>query len=220
LTQVGRALARLGVEHIPAYSPEARGRSERLFGILQDRLIKELALAGICEPEAANRFIREVYLPEHNTRFARPAELPESAFVPVKDNDLLSEVLCVEEERIVARDNTVSWGRLRLQLPEAGYGPTTSRRACACTNTPTARSPSSTGRAAWPATAPTARRSRPPSKPPRDPLRRDALLVWRGFKAPPHPTQPRRTTDVLPIPDKSECYRQPRPSCASCQPWP
>jgi hypothetical protein len=119
LTQVGRALARLGIEHIPAYSPEARGRSERLFGTLQDRLIKELALVGIGEIETANRFIREVYLPAHNARFAKPPELPDSAFVPVKDKELLGEILCVEEERIVARDNTVSWGRLKLQLPES-----------------------------------------------------------------------------------------------------
>src|SRR5262245_12977489 len=119
LTQVGRALGRLGIEHIAAYSPEARGRSERLFGTLQDRLIKELRLAGIDAMEAANRFIREVYLPEHNARFTKPAELPDSAFVPVKDKELLGEVLCVQEERIVARDNTVSLGRLKLQLPES-----------------------------------------------------------------------------------------------------
>src|SRR5262245_40325224 len=118
-TQVGRALARLGVEHIAAYSPEARGRSERMLGTLQDRLIKELALAGVGEIEAANRWIREVYLPEHNARFAKPPELPDSAFVPVKDKELLAEILCVEEERTVARDNTVSWGRIRLQLPES-----------------------------------------------------------------------------------------------------
>ncbi|HQT79502.1 MAG TPA: ISNCY family transposase, partial [Rhodopila sp.] len=67
LTQVGRALAHLGVEHIAAYSPEARGRSERLFQTLQDRLVKELALAGIETVEAANRFIRETYVPGHNT---------------------------------------------------------------------------------------------------------------------------------------------------------
>lgn len=71
LTQVGRALDRLGVEHIAAYSPEARGRSERMFGTLQDRLAKELRLAGITDIQAANRFIRDVYLPAHNTRFAR-----------------------------------------------------------------------------------------------------------------------------------------------------
>ena len=81
LTQVGRALERLGIEHIPAYSPEARGRSERMFGTLQDRLPKELKLAGITDIEAANRFIREVYLPAHNARFARPAAIAESAFV-------------------------------------------------------------------------------------------------------------------------------------------
>src|ERR1700683_5085318 len=70
-TQVGRALSHLGIEHIAAYSPQARGRSERMFGTLQDRLIKELKLAGITEVEAANRFFREIYLPEHNARFAK-----------------------------------------------------------------------------------------------------------------------------------------------------
>src|SRR5712691_10079460 len=81
LTQVGRALDRLGVEHIPAYSPEARGRSERMFGTLQDRLVKELERAGLRDIETANRWIREVYLPRHNARFAKPAALPEKAFV-------------------------------------------------------------------------------------------------------------------------------------------
>ena len=117
-TQVGRALGQLGIEHIPAYSPEARGRSERMFGTLQDRLAKELKLAGIGTIEAANRFIGEVYLPEHNARFAKPPEIAESAFVAV-DPMLLSEVLCIEEERVVARDNTVAYERLRLQLPES-----------------------------------------------------------------------------------------------------
>ena len=73
-TQLGRALAHLGVEHIAAYSPEARGRSERMFQTLQDRLVKELALASITTVEAANSFIREVYLPRHNARFAVKAE--------------------------------------------------------------------------------------------------------------------------------------------------
>jgi len=117
LTQVGRALDRLGIEHIPAYSPEARGRSERAFGTLQDRLPKELALAGITTIETANRFIHEVYLPAHNARFAVAPALPDSAFVAVADRGALAEILCVEEERIVARDNTVGFGRLRLQLP-------------------------------------------------------------------------------------------------------
>ena len=119
LTQVGRALDRLGIEHIAAYSPEARGRSERMFGTLQDRLIKELAKAGVREIEAANQWLRQVYLPRHNARFARPAALSDSGFVAVSDAASLSETLCVQEERVVDRANTVSWGRLRLQLPQS-----------------------------------------------------------------------------------------------------
>ena len=118
-TQVGRALRHLGIEHIPAYSPQARGRSERMFGTLQDRLIKELAKAGITGIAAANAFIRDVYLPEHNARFAKPAALPEVAFVSIADQSVLAEALCVHEERVVARDNTVSFGGLKLQLPES-----------------------------------------------------------------------------------------------------
>jgi transposase len=117
LTQVGRALDRLGIEHIPAYSPEARGRSERMFATLQDRLPKELKLAGISEVEAANRFIAEVYLPAHNARFASPPEIAETAFVTVADPAGLAEILCIEEERVVGRDNTVAYAGLRLQLP-------------------------------------------------------------------------------------------------------
>ena len=71
-TQVGRALQRLGIELIPAYSPEARGRSERMFGTLQKRLPQELRLAGITGIDEANRFLKEVYLPQHNARFALP----------------------------------------------------------------------------------------------------------------------------------------------------
>jgi len=116
LTQVGRALDRLGIEHIPAYSPEARGRSERMFGTLQDRLPKELKLAGITAIAAANAFIRDVYLPEHNSRFAQEPAVTESAFVAA-DPALLKEILCIEEERVVGRDNTVAYEGLRLQLP-------------------------------------------------------------------------------------------------------
>jgi transposase len=115
-TQVGRALAHLGIEHIAAYSPEARGRSERMFGTLQGRLPQELALAEIGDLAVANRFIREVYLPQHNARFAKPALLEESAFVAA-DPALLAEALCIEEERVVARDNTVAYGGRQLQLP-------------------------------------------------------------------------------------------------------
>jgi hypothetical protein len=116
LPQVGRALERLGIEHIAAYSPEARGRSGRMFGTLQDRLPKELKLAGIYEVEAANRFIHDVYLPAHNARFARPPQIAESGFVAA-DAAILAETLCVEVERVVGRDNTVSHNGRRLQLP-------------------------------------------------------------------------------------------------------
>ena len=81
-TQVGRALAQLGIELIPAYSPEARGRSERMFGTLQKRLPQELRLAGITDMAGANRFLKEVFLPQHNARFATPAEDQGTAFVP------------------------------------------------------------------------------------------------------------------------------------------
>ena len=122
LTQVGRALGRLGVEHIPAYSPEARGRSERMFGTLQDRLVKELQHAGLRDAAAANQWIRKVYLPRHNARFAKPAAVAEKAFVAI-DPELLRETLCIEEERIVGRDNTVAYERLKLQLPESRMRP-------------------------------------------------------------------------------------------------
>lgn len=122
LTQVGRALAELGIEHIPAYSPEARGRSERAFRTLQDRLVKELALAGITTVEAANRFIAEVYLPEHNARFAVPAEDPGSAFVACPPEHW-RELLCRRETRQVGNDNTVKWRGRRLQIPPSRLRP-------------------------------------------------------------------------------------------------
>jgi transposase len=108
LTQVGRALAQLGIEHIPAYSPQARGRSERLFRTLQDRLPKELKLAGITGIEEANHFLKTTYIASHNARFAvAPAEAG-SAFVPVQEAQW-RDVLCIQEERTVAPDNTVAW---------------------------------------------------------------------------------------------------------------
>jgi transposase len=121
-TQVGRALKQLGVEHIGAYSPQARGRSERAFGTLQDRLPKELRLAGITAIEAANAFIREVYLPAHNARFATPQAQPGSAFTPIPGVDL-DEILCVQEERQVGNDNCVSYRTLKLQIPESPLRP-------------------------------------------------------------------------------------------------
>lgn len=118
LTQVGRALAHLGVEHIAAYSPQARGRSERPFQTLQDRLVKELALAGIATVACANAFLRDVFIPAYNRRFARKAEQDGSAFVAIPGVDL-AEILCTQEERKVGNDNCVSYNRLRLQIPES-----------------------------------------------------------------------------------------------------
>jgi len=115
-TQVGRALAQLGIRHIAAYSPEARGRSERAFRTLQDRLPKELKLAGIATLEAANRWIAESYLPAYNAAFAvAPAEAG-SAFVADRGGQA-GEILCLQEERRVGNDNTVQWRTLTLQIP-------------------------------------------------------------------------------------------------------
>ena len=116
LTQVGRALAQLGIEHIPAYSPEARGRSERMFRTLQDRLPKEFRLAGIRDMAGANRFLKEVYIAAHNARFAvKPAHDGE-AFVKAPEA-AWRDILCVQEERTVAPDNTVAWNGRSLQIP-------------------------------------------------------------------------------------------------------
>jgi transposase len=122
LTQVGRALATLGIEHIAAYSPEARGRSERAFRTLQGRLPKEFRLAGIATIEAANAWLAEHYIAEHNGLFAVAAEDEGSAFV-ADSKGLAPDILCVIEERTVAKDNTVGWNGLRLQLPESRLRP-------------------------------------------------------------------------------------------------
>ena len=114
-TQVGRALAQLGIELIAAYSAEARGRSERAFGTLQKRLPQELRVAGISTMADANRFLAEVFWPAHNARFATPAEEPASAFVPFTGD--LDDILCVQEERVVAGDNTVRYKGKSLQIP-------------------------------------------------------------------------------------------------------
>ena len=122
LTQFGRALKQLGIEHIAAYSPQARGRSERAFGTLQDRLPKELALAGIDTVEAANRWFSESYVAAHNKRFAIAAEQEGAAFVPASA-DKWREILCIQEERTVGHDNTVKWERRSLQLPPSRLRP-------------------------------------------------------------------------------------------------
>lgn len=115
LTQVGRALARLGVEHIPSFSPQARGRSERLNRTLQDRLVNELRVAGVRTLEGANRYLAETFITAHNAAFSRPPRDPESAFVALRGFDL-EQVLCHEEERVVGKDNTVALLGVTLQI--------------------------------------------------------------------------------------------------------
>jgi transposase len=116
LTQVHRALQQLGITLIAAYSPEARGRSERVFRTLQDRLPKELALAGITDMVTANQFLRDRFVPAYNRRFAVPAAESGTAFVPWRGTNL-AEILCVQEERVVANDNTVRYQGRSLQIP-------------------------------------------------------------------------------------------------------
>ena len=116
LTQFGRAMKQLGIEMIAAYSPEARGRSERAFGTHQGRLPQELALMGITDMEAANRYLRERYLPAFNAEFAVPALETGSAFVPWIGHSL-EDILCEQYERVVGNDNCVRFEGMSLQIP-------------------------------------------------------------------------------------------------------
>jgi transposase len=115
LTQVGRALAQLGIEHILGYSPQARGRSERMNGTLQGRLVNELRRAGLTTVAAANRYLRERFLPDSNDEFQRSPAEPTPAFVPLGPVDL-EQILCHQDARVVARDNTVTLDGVVLQL--------------------------------------------------------------------------------------------------------
>jgi hypothetical protein len=116
LTQVGRALSQLGITHIPSYSPQGRGRMERVFGTLQKRLPQELRLARIKTVAAANQYLKERFVPDYNARFAVPAAEPGSAFVPYVGRPI-EDVLCVQEDRTVGADNCVSWHKRSLQIP-------------------------------------------------------------------------------------------------------
>ena len=116
LTQFGCAMRRLGIEMIAAYSPEARGRSERAFGTHQGRLPNELAAAGITDMEAANRYLQNVYRPAFNAEFAQPAPQEGSAFVPWIGGPL-EDILCEQYERTVSADNCVRFEGLNLQIP-------------------------------------------------------------------------------------------------------
>jgi transposase len=120
LTQIGRALAQLGIEHIPSYSPQARGRMERFYETWQGRLPQELRKAGITEMAPANQYIRQQMIPWHNRKLAVAPKEEGSAFVPARGADL-EGILCVVEDRVVNQDNTVSWGKRKLQLEAVGW---------------------------------------------------------------------------------------------------
>lgn len=115
LTQVGRALHRLGVEHVAAYTPQARGRSERAFGTLQDRLVNELKAKGITSVADANRFIRQRFVPSFNRRFGHQPRDPQSVFVRFGHVDL-NQILCLEHHRTVGKDNTVRCDSIIFQV--------------------------------------------------------------------------------------------------------
>lgn len=118
-TQVGRALEQLGIQHIASYSPEGRGRMERVWGTLQKRLPPLLRIEAPADIAAADRWLREVYMAQHNARFAvAPAE-DGSAFVPFVGD--LDNTLCVQQERVVGHDNTVRYDRRVLQIPEQSH---------------------------------------------------------------------------------------------------
>jgi transposase len=120
LTQVGRALKELGVKMIPAYSPQARGRSERNFRTWQGRLPQELRLRGITTVEQANQFLRDEHIAEFNERFAVAAEQKGSAFVRTRRRDLES-VFSIQQERTVNPDNTVVWQNRVLQIEKTRW---------------------------------------------------------------------------------------------------
>lgn len=119
-TQFRRAMEQMGIEMIAAYSPEARGRSERMFRTIQGRLPKELVIEGITDMATANTYIKEHFLPALNRLVKKEAEEEESAFVPWIDSTTkLENILCIQEPRTVNKDNTVSYKTKRLQIPKS-----------------------------------------------------------------------------------------------------
>jgi len=115
-TQFARALKEIGIQPIPAYSPQARGRSERLNETLQGRLPQELRLRGIKTKKAANQFIRKEYIKMYNRSFKRKAEQGGSAFLPIPASIDLNKVFSFKHERTVNKDNTVSFNNRILQI--------------------------------------------------------------------------------------------------------
>jgi hypothetical protein len=119
-TEVGRALKELSIEPIPAYSPQARGRSERNFGTWQGRLPQELRIRHIRTPDAANHFLRNHYIHEFNRKFAVAAAQAGTAFIPIHHLDL-DRICSIQHERVVAKDNTIQFANRTLQVPATRF---------------------------------------------------------------------------------------------------
>jgi len=119
-TQIGRALAQLGIEHIASYSPQGRGRMERLWRTWQGRLPQELKAAAIKDINGANEYLERKFIRWHNRELTLPAKEKETAFVPMSSMIDLENICCVQEDRVVGSDNTVSYGHKHLQIQPGG----------------------------------------------------------------------------------------------------
>ena len=182
LTQLGRALARRGIEHIGAYSPQARGRGERVNRTLQDRLVNELRPAGLRTLEAANAYLREHFIADYNARFTRPPAAAPAAFVPLGALDV-DQLLCEEDARVVGHDNVVQFDGVALQLAKQPGRPTCARPRSSCDATWTALTRSGAARCALAGLTPRAARS-----PPRPQLRLRRARRRIGPRLPVGPT--------------------------------
>ena len=156
-TQLGRALARLGIDHIASYSPQGRGRSERLNRTLQGRLINEFHLAGLETVAAANAYLTERFVPDYNQEFAHAPTDPGLAFVPLHGVDLDS-ILCHEEERTVGQDNVVALEQSPYSSPSSRAGAVVPACESPCAAICTASIPSGMVPDAWAAMTPRAGR--------------------------------------------------------------
>jgi hypothetical protein len=122
-TQFGRALAELGIEWIAAHSPQAKGRIERLFGTLQDRLVKEMRLAGVSTLEQANQFLQQTFVPLWEQRFTVAPRQSRDAHRPLDRQHRLEQILSIREPRSVANDYTVRWAGQRWGISRAEVRP-------------------------------------------------------------------------------------------------
>jgi hypothetical protein len=181
-----------------------------MFATLQDRLPKELRLAGITSMDAANRFLADDYLPRHNARFARPPEEAGSAFVPFAGT--LEDILCVQEERLVGNDNTVRYKNRVLQIPADRHRHHYVKVTVRVHEYPDGTLAASTARGAWRDIRPQAPSSTTPAEGRRDALRRRRAcgLVDNAAALPTTPQAPqqqqKRSLHLLPAPVSSNCW--------------